>query len=85
MHLNLSWEFMRRASVGLNVHNVFNQMLADGHLDQSSLASLQANGSVNGLPSAPAGGQWARRRARPELRVLSPQRAKVRLVTCKTT
>jgi outer membrane receptor protein involved in Fe transport len=50
VHMNLSWEFARGATVGLNVHNLFDKVLADGHLDQSSLARLQANGMVDGLP-----------------------------------
>lgn len=50
VHLNLSWEFMPNATVGLNVHNLFNKLTAYGHLDQGSLGALQGNGSVNGLP-----------------------------------
>ena len=50
VHLNLGWEFMAGATVSLNVHNLFNKLSAGGHLDQGSLASLQGNGTVNGLP-----------------------------------
>jgi len=56
IHLNMSWRFARGASVSLNVHNLFNKLLADGHLDQSSLASLQGNGTINGLPVGTGGG-----------------------------
>lgn len=55
VHLNLSWEFMPGATVSLNVHNLFDKLLADGHLDQSSLARLQGNGTVNGLPVGSGG------------------------------
>ena len=55
VHANLGWEFARGASVGLNVHNLFDRLLADGHLDQSSLASLQGNGSIDGLPVGTGG------------------------------
>jgi outer membrane receptor protein involved in Fe transport len=55
VHMNMSWRFLPRATVGLNVYNVFNKLLADGHLDQSSLAGLQANGTVNGLPVGTGG------------------------------
>jgi outer membrane receptor protein involved in Fe transport len=50
VHLNLGWEFVPGASVTLNVHNLFNKLSAGGHLDQGSLASLQGNGAVGGLP-----------------------------------
>lgn len=50
VHLNLGWEIAPGATVTLNVHNLFDKLSAGGHLDQGSLASLQGNGSVNGLP-----------------------------------
>jgi outer membrane receptor protein involved in Fe transport len=55
VHLNMSWRFAPGASVSLNVHNLFNKLLADGHLDQSSLASLKGNGMINGLPVGTGG------------------------------
>jgi len=55
VHLNMSWRFAHGLSVSLNVHNLFNQLLADGHLDQNSLASLQGNGTINGLPVGSGG------------------------------
>lgn len=55
VHMNMSWKFMPGATVGLNVHNLFNKLLADGHLNQSSLASLQANGTIDGLPVGTGG------------------------------
>ena len=55
VNMNLGWRFMRSATVGLNVHNLFDKLLADGHLNQSSLASLQANGTINGLPVGTGG------------------------------
>jgi len=55
VHMNMSWKFLPGATVGLNVHNLFNKLLADGHLNQSSLASLQGNGTINGLPVGTGG------------------------------
>lgn len=50
VHANLSWEFAPNATLGVSVHNLFNKLTAGGALDQGSLASLQGNGSINGLP-----------------------------------
>ncbi|WP_439386450.1 TonB-dependent receptor domain-containing protein [Ideonella sp. YS5] len=55
VNMNMSWRFMPGATVDLNVHNLFDKLLADGHLNQSSLASLQANGTINGLPVGTGG------------------------------
>ncbi|HUG23423.1 TonB-dependent receptor [Piscinibacter sp.] len=55
VNMNMSWRFMPGATVGLNVHNLFNKLLADGHLNQSSLAGLQSNGTINGLPVGTGG------------------------------
>ncbi|WP_181179345.1 TonB-dependent receptor [Methylibium rhizosphaerae] len=50
VHLNAHWEFLPGATLSLNVHNLFDKLLADGHMSPGSLASLQANGTIDGLP-----------------------------------
>ena len=48
VHMNLDWKIQPKVTLGLNVHNLFNKLTTNGNIDQSSLASLQGNGTVNG-------------------------------------